>query len=382
MNKVKLGDVVVIKGGGTPDKSVAEYWGGTIPWASVKDFKSTEISTTLDSITQLGVANSATNIIPAGSIIVPTRMAVGKVAINLIDLAINQDLKALFPKSNIVTRYLLHVFLANSSKLEKQAYGATVRGITLDILKDFEIPLPPLEEQKRIAEILDRASSLISKRKDAIVKLDTLTQSIFIEMFGDPATNSKHWEQKIIKDIGEVITGNTPSRANLEFYGTAIEWIKSDNINTPHYYLTQAEEGLSELGKTVARIAPSGSILVTCIAGSPSCIGNAAIVDREVAFNQQINALVPYKDDVNFLFVQILIAKKLIQNASTASMKGMVNKSKFEQIKLLSPPLPLQKEFSQRVEVVEELKTTHRASLTELQALFASLQHRAFRGEL
>ena len=201
-------------------------------------------------------------------------------------------------------------------------------------------------------------------------------------MFGDPATNSKHWEQKIIKDIGEVITGNTPSRANLEFYGTAVEWIKSDNINTPHYYLTQAEEGLSELGKTVARIAPSGSILVTCIAGSPSCIGNAAIVDREVAFNQQINALVPYKDDVNFLFVQILIAKKLIQNASTASMKGMVNKSKFEQIELLSPPLPLQKEFSQRVEVVEELKTTHRASLTELQALFASLQHRAFRGEL
>ena len=72
MRKVRLGDVVDIKGGGTPDKSTPEYWGGAIPWASVKDFKSTEINTTTDSITQLGVANSSTNIIPAGTIIIPT----------------------------------------------------------------------------------------------------------------------------------------------------------------------------------------------------------------------------------------------------------------------------------------------------------------------
>jgi type I restriction enzyme S subunit len=175
---------------------------------------------------------------------------------------------------------------------------------------------------------------------------------------------------------------NTPSRANPEFYGDAIEWIKSDNINTPLDYLTQAEEGLSELGKSVSRIAPSGSILVTCIAGTPSCIGNAAIANRDVAFNQQINALVPFMHNVKFIYTQILVAKKLIQEASTASMKGMVSKSRFEEIRFISPPLPLQKEFAQRVEAVEKLKATHRASLSQLQSLFASLQHRAFRGEL
>ena len=96
MKMVALGDIVTIKGGGTPDKSEPKYWGGDVPWASVKDFKSTEISSTIDSITDLGVVNSATNLIPAGNLLVPTRMAVGKVAINTIDLAINQDIKALF----------------------------------------------------------------------------------------------------------------------------------------------------------------------------------------------------------------------------------------------------------------------------------------------
>ena len=92
---VCLGEIVDIKGGGTPSRSINEYWDGSIPWATVKDFKSTSLESTLESITSDGVANSATNIIPAGSIIVPTRMAVGKAAINTVDLGINQDLKAL-----------------------------------------------------------------------------------------------------------------------------------------------------------------------------------------------------------------------------------------------------------------------------------------------
>ncbi|MEG4633848.1 restriction endonuclease subunit S [Microcoleus sp. AR_TQ3_B6] len=108
----------------------------------------------------------------------------------------------------------------------------------------------------------------------------------------------------------------------------------------------------------------------------------AEIVNREVAFNQQINALVPQQGNVHFLFAQILTAKRLIQDASTASMKGMVSKSRFEEIRLIFPPLNLQQEFAAHMEAVEKLKAAHRASLSELDALFASLQHRAFRGEL
>ena len=119
---------------------------------------------------------------------------------------------------------------------------------------------------------------------------------------------------------------------------------------------------------------------MTCIAGSPDCIGNAAMTDREVAFNQQINALVPHNGDSHFLYNQFLVGKRLVQQASTAGMKGIVSKGRFERIKLVIPPIKLQCDFTQRVLTVERLAAMHRASLAQLDALFASLQHRAFRG--
>ena len=274
------------------------------------------------------------------------------------------------------------VYALRNRGLAKAITGTAQPQITRESLKAVSIAFPPLPGQRRIAEILDKADALRAKRRAALAQLDTLTQTVFIDMFGDPATNPKGWPRKCIGEIGEVITGNTPPRSNAAYYGVGIEWIKSDNINTPHYYLTRAEEGLSEAGKAVARTAPAGSLLVTCIAGSPDCIGNAAMTDREVAFNQQINALIPRHGDPHFLYAQILVAKRLIQEASTGGMKGMVSKSRFEKIGITYPPLELQHDFACRVQAIEKLKTSHRASLAEMDALFASLQHRAFRGEL
>jgi type I restriction enzyme, S subunit len=215
-----------------------------------------------------------------------------------------------------------------------------------------------------------------------LAQLDNLTQALFLEMFGDPMSNPKGWTVKPISLLGKVVTGSTPSREVPEYYGDSVEWIKSDNINTPHYYLTKATEGLSEAGKAVGRVVPPNSILVTCIAGSPECIGNAAMADREVSFNQQINAFIPTELDAHFAYAQIIVGKKLIQNASTNGMKGMVSKSRFEAIEFMAPPRPLQQTFATRIQAIESLKTTHRTALTELDALFASLQQRAFAGEL
>jgi type I restriction enzyme S subunit len=254
--------------------------------------------------------------------------------------------------------------------------------VNRDSLLGLELPLPPLPEQRRIAAVLDRADALRATCRAALAQLDQLTRAIFLEMFGDPIANPKGWPKRRIREIGRVVTGNTPPRSQAHLFGTAIEWIKSDNINTPQDYLTRAEEGLSEAGRLVGRIVPAGSILVTCIAGSPDCIGNAALADRDVAFNQQINALVPEQGDSTFFYFQLVVGKRLVQSASTSGMKGMVSKSRFEQIELLFPPLALQSEFARRAAAVERLKEAHRASLAELDALFASLQHRAFRGEL
>ena len=247
----------------------------------------------------------------------------------------------------------------------------------------LQIPLPPLDEQKRIAGILDAADALRAKRREALAQLDTLLQSTFLDMFGDPVTNPMGWETYALGEVGEVITGNTPSRKRPEYYGDDIEWIKSDNINDPSFVLTEAVERLSVTGRAVARTIPRGSILVTCIAGSPSCIGNAAIADREVAFNQQINAFVPgERIALWFAFGVFWVGKRLVQSASTSSMKGMVSKSAFSAISIPIPPTSLQNRFATIAKSIEQQKASQRAHLAELDTLFASLQSRAFRGDL
>ena len=254
--------------------------------------------------------------------------------------------------------------------------------VSIGNLITISVTVPPLEEQRRIAAILDKADALRQKRRTALQKLDSLTQSIFLDMFGDPVTNSKGWRLIPIEEIGTVVTGNTPSREHPEYFGDTIEWVKSDNLNTPHYYITRSAEGLSEIGRTVARTAPSSSILVTCIAGSPSCIGNAAMTDREVAFNQQINALIPKEGDPHFVYAEILLAKKRIQGASTNGMKGMVSKSRFEKILLPFPPIEMQQSFARRSLDLQKMQAMSSSSLDMFENLFDTLQNRAFRGEL
>lgn len=250
-------------------------------------------------------------------------------------------------------------------------------------LKQSEVVLPPLDEQKRIADILDRAEALRDKRQTTLDQLDELIKSVFLEMFGDPVENPKTWEKKALKEFGEIITGNTPSRKKPEYYGNYIEWIKSDNINTPYTYLTRSEEMLSEKGIKVGRTAPINSVLVTCIAGSLSCIGNAAIADRSVAFNQQINAIVP-NENVNTLFLYHLIlnTKEYIQSHSTQSMKGMISKGVFGSVPLIMPPIEDQVKFAEFAKKVEKIRKSHQQSLLELNNLFDSLAREAFTGKL
>ena len=291
------------------------------------------------------------------------------------------------PRKNCLHSRYLFWFLRSpifQNAKDRRCTGATQKALTLKGLKEIKIPLPAtIEEQKRIAAILDKADSICCKRKETIAMVDTLLRAAFLQRFGDPFTNRKALKTAPIKQFGNVVTGNTPPRKNKDNYGSAIEWIKSDNINTPNHFLTQAEEYLSETGKSVGRTAPMGSTLVTCIAGSPSVIGNSALADREVAFNQQINAVVPNKStDSYFLYCQFLVGKKLIQDSSTNSMKGMVSKGKFQEIPFLKPNYDDQVEFGRVVQ--HAIKMIHQlsADYTTSQALLKTISAQAFRGRL
>ena len=134
-------------------------------------------------------------------------------------------------------RYLVHFLRRNEIRLDgarNMTGSAGQRRVPKHYFESLSVPLPPLPEQRRIAAILDQADALRAKRREALAELDSLTQSIFIEMFGDPVVNSMGWDCKPMSEIGRVVTGNTPSREVPDYFGDAVEWIKSDNINTPH----------------------------------------------------------------------------------------------------------------------------------------------------
>lgn len=175
-------------------------------------------------------------------------------------------------------------------------------------------------------------------------------------MFGDPTDNPLGWDKFPLGLRCKIITGNTPPRADPENYGSFLEWIKSDNINTTEMYLTKAQEFLSEKGFKRCRYVEAGSILMTCIAGSIGCIGNVGIADRRVSFNQQINAIVPDKDETLYIYWLMHLSKPYIQSTINMALKGILNKSQLSALEFPFPPIEKQRAFATFVSDVDKSK--------------------------
>ena len=167
---VKLGDVCELVGGGTPSKKNAAFYGGEIPWATVRDMHSDELQETELKITELGLNSSSSKVIPANNVVIASRVGLGKVCLLAQDTAINQDLRGVLPKAKntIDARYLFYWFKSIEQTIISSGRGATVHGVTLPFLKALELPLPPLPEQHRIVAKLDAAFAEIDKSTESI----------------------------------------------------------------------------------------------------------------------------------------------------------------------------------------------------------------------
>ena len=283
-------------------------------------------------------------------------------------------------EEHITNEMLYHLLGSEYFLTQKDQYasGATQQAVTNEGLKQVYVTVPPYEKQATGARCLTLLENLIAKRQEQLKTFDMLVKARFVEMFGDPVLNPMGWEEIKLGERCEIITGNTPPRADKENYGASIEWIKSDNINTPSVYLTKAVEYLSDIGLKKGRKVENGSILMTCIAGSINCIGNVAVADRAVAFNQQINAIVPGEDEPLYLYALILLSKPLIHSKTNLMLKGILSKNKLSEIIFPFPPLSIQKDFSTFVSHIESLKSPIRASLSELTTLKKSLLQEYF----
>lgn len=338
----------------------------------------------IDELTHKALSRSQ---ILAGDILVSIAGTIGRAGIvpdNAPPLNCNQAVAIVRTNGSIFRSYLRHWLESNDA--QSQMIGSTVTGtianLSLTQIGNLRVPLPPITQQKRIAEILDRTQSLISKRKEAIAKLDTLTQSIFLEMFGDPVKNENNLPVTRLGDLTKISSGSTPSRKIPEYFNGNIPWVKTTEVNGS--LITDTEEKITDLAlkNSSCHLYPVGSILIA-LYGQGKTRGQCAVLGIEAATNQACGALLPNASyNTNFLFAQLSMSYNRLRAMARGGNQENLNLGLISDFTVLLPPLPLQKEFAQRVEAVEKLKATHRASLSQLEALFASLQHRAFRGEL
>ncbi len=381
-----LGDVCTFLNGGTPSRSVDSYWNGTIPWITGADIDGPEVVRCRSHVTKEGLRASATNLVPAGTLLLVTRTSVGKIAAAGVDMCFSQDITAVIPDESRVDKGYLRQFLASRAEvLKSAARGATIKGVTRQDVADLRIPLPPLGEQRRIAGILVAADGLRAKRRESIALLDTLTQSIFLDMFGDPGRNPRGWPVSSIGDLLERAQYGTSAKA-----GTIGELpvLRMGNITSNGYidfsdlkYLDLTER---ERDKYLVR---PGDVLFNRT-NSPDLVGKSAIFrSREeyayAGYLIRLRTLPGNNPEYLAAFLNSAYAKTVLRSMCK-SIIGManINAREIQAMRIPVPPGALQDDFADLIQSVEDAKVPQGRSLTELGQLFAALQSRAFRGEL
>ncbi|MGY5013390.1 restriction endonuclease subunit S [Streptomyces sp. 900105755] len=321
---------------------------------------------------------------PGGAVVIPKRGgAIGTNKKRIVQRAavLDPNLMAMKPHQDVLDlNYLYQWFLAVD--LGKLVSGSSVPQLNKKDLAPLLIPLPPLAEQKRISAVLDQVDTLRVKRREAIVLLDDLAQSIFLDMFGDPATNPKNVPVVKISDIAKVGTGATPRRDDRSNYGGRIPWVKTGEVSGG--VIRKTEESISEsaLSGSNCRIYPAGSIVVAMY-GQGKTRGQCARLGVPAATNQACAVLQSgSRVDGEFLFRQLLLSYDRLRGLGRGGNQENLNLALVRGFPVLLPHLDEQREYVRVITEVEAVRERYVAHLAILDELFTSLQHRAFIGTL
>jgi len=254
-------------------------------------------------------------------------------------------------------------------------------------LEQIEIPLPPLAEQRRIAEVLDRAEALRAKRRAALAQLDSLTQSLFLDLFGDPTTNPKGWPKSSLAEVCSIAGQYGSGVPATEFSPSLPRYVRITDIDSEGNLApnrvspggTSADWSDLKLETGDVLFARSGATVGKTYMFSPAD-ADCVFAGYLIRFRPLSEKLLP---EVLFHFTRSEAYLGWVVARQRVVAQPNINAKQYgTELSVPLPPIPLQREFARRVTAVEALKTAQRASLAELDALFATLQHRAFRGEL
>jgi type I restriction enzyme, S subunit len=289
-------------------------------------------------------------------------------------------------KDKINPRYLYQWFSSKRVQNIVRSFGrktTNISNLDINLCLSMEIPLPPIDQQKRIAAILDKAEELRRPRRQSIEQLDILSRSIFIEMFGNPLANPKKWETPPLREIALIERGKfTPRpRNDPSYYSGKFPFIQTGDISNSIGRLNTWTQTLNDKGIKVSRSFPSGTIVVAVVGAT---IGMTAILGVEVYCPDSVVGIQVFegKAIAEYLDMVLQYWRPIFIEQAPATARANINLETFRPLQVPIPPFHLQQEFAQRIQAIEHQKSQHRESLAQLDKLFASLQHRAFRGEL
>lgn len=385
----KLGDeLMATVGGGTPNRSNASYWGGSIPWATVKDFGPRVLLETQEHISEEGLRSSASNLVPANTVVMATRMNVGAVFRSGVPIAINQDLRALIPAQSLSTDYLFYFLQANSNALGRLATGTTVKGLRTDTLRSLQVQLPPLPEQRKIAAILSSVDDAIEKTQAIVSQVQVVKHGLMQELLtrGLPRRHTHfkrtdigeipaEWHVVELASVASIERGKFAHRPRNEprFYGGRYPFIQTGDVAACDGLITTYNQTLNEQGLTVSKLFPAGTIVITIAAN----IGSTGIATFDVAFpDSLIGIQAGPRIDTRFLELVLRTRKRDLNRFASESAQKNIN---LDTLKPLKVPLPRMTEQRRIAELLwsvirrEQNANLHRDGLARLKSALTSV---------
>ena len=332
---------------------------------------------------------SAKQLVIAGDVVVAASSGslsvVGKAApaMQNLNMGFGAFCKVLRPNNKVDHDYFAHFFKTRSyrQKVSSLAAGANINNLRNEHLDDLPFPLPPLEEQRRIAAILDQAETLRTQRRTALALQGSLTQSLFLDMFGDPVANPKGWPTPKFGEVGTLDRGISKHRPRNapELLGGNHPLVQTGEVSNCDGYIRSYTSTYSDLGLRQSKMWPAGTLCITIAAN----IAKTGILTFDACFPDSV---VGFRADdpatVEYVRVWLSFLQKALEDSAPESAQKNINLAILRGLTIPLPPLPLQQTFATRIAAIEALKATHRRALAALDALFASLQQRAFTGAL
>jgi type I restriction enzyme, S subunit len=374
--------------GGTPSRQQeTRFYGGSIPWVKSGELRESIIFETEETITEAALAESSAKLIPSGALLVAMYGAtVGRIAVLGIEAASNQAVCHIVPDQEVADqRYLFYALRQQVPRWLEQRVGGAQPNISQQIIRDTPILLPPIAQQVRIAEILDRADAIRRKRQEAIRLTEELLRSAFLEMFGDPVANPKKWEKAQVGDLLVFLTSG--SRGWAQYYTSQGSlFLRIQNVKGGKLLLDDVAyvnpPNSAEARRTSAQ---EGDVLVSMTAD----LGRTAVIPKGLKsayINQHLGLLRLDKKRVSPVYLAIFLdsvgGQIQFQQLNREGVKAGLNFDDIRSLQILLPPLKLQQEYESFFD--KQIITIARCKdmCDESNNLFNSLLQRAFRGEL